>query len=113
MADARSAIVWSQSAQRDLLDIWEHFARVASADTADRLLDDIEMAADRLSLDPRMHQLRLDLMELPGGLRSFAVHPYMLFYRIEPHGDAPIKEVQILRVLHERRDFDSLLAREE
>jgi plasmid stabilization system protein ParE len=103
-------VVWSPAAQQDLIDIWGHFARVASSATADRLMDEIEAAANRLIIDPRMHRVRRDLMpDLPGELRSVPAHPYTLFYRMNPQSAHGREEIEILRVLHERRDFSSEL----
>src|SRR3954447_18561627 len=106
MEHARREVVWSLTAQQDLIDIWRHFAHVASSATADRLVDEIEAAANRLVIDPRMHRVRRDLIpNLPGELRSVPAHPYTLFYRTNPQSADGREEIEILRVLHERRDF--------
>ena len=108
MQHARREVVWSLTAQQDLIEIWGYFARVASPTTADRLIDDIEAAANRLVIDPRVHRVRHDLIpDLPGELRAVPVHPYTLFYRVNPQSGH--EEIEILRVLHERRDFPSEL----
>jgi plasmid stabilization system protein ParE len=111
MATEFNRIAWSLAAQRDLIDIWQYLARASSPQTADKLVDEIEFAADRLSLDPRMNRVRRDLMpDLPGGLRSAPVRPYTIYYRMQQHIDAEVKGVQILRVIHERRDAPATLA---
>ncbi len=110
MEPARREVVWSPPAQQDLIDIWGYFARVASSATADRLVDEIEAAANRLVIDPRMHRVRRDLVpDLPGELRSVSAHPYTLFYRMNPQSAHGREDIEILRVLHERRDFSSEL----
>ena len=110
MEHVRREVIWSLPAQQDLIEIWGYFARVASPATADRLLDEIEAAANRLVIDPRMHRVRHDLIpDLPGELRSAPAHPYTLFYRVNPQSADGHKEIEILRVLHERRDFSSEL----
>ena len=110
MQHARSEVVWSLTAQQDLIDIWGYFAGVASSATADRLVDEIEAAANRLVIDPRMHRVRRDLIpDLPGELRSVPAHPYTLFYRRNPQSAHEHEEIEILRVLHERRDISSEL----
>jgi plasmid stabilization system protein ParE len=110
MEHTRREVVWSVTAQQDLIDIWGYFARVASSATADRLVDEIEAAANRLVIDPRMHRVRRDLSpNLPGELRSVSAHPYTLFYRMNPQSAHGREEIEILRVLHERRDFSSEL----
>src|SRR5260370_40961810 len=113
MAKELSRIVWSPAAQQDLIDIWGYFAGAASPETADKLLHEIRFAADRLSTDPRMYRVRLDLMpDLPGGLRAGPVHPHTSFYRMAPAINDENKDVQIVRVLHERRDFPTILPKE-
>ena len=110
MEHARREVIWSLTAQQDLIDIWGYFAHVASPTTADRLIDEIEAAANRLVIDPRMHRVRHDLIpDLPGDLRSVPAHPYTLFYRVNPQSAHGHEEIEILRVLHERRDFSSEL----
>src|SRR5437762_10414837 len=114
MERPRNRVVWAPAARRDLLDIWRYFAEVASPELADGLLRDIAFAADRLSTDPQMFRVRMDLMpDLPGGLRSVPVHPYTIFYRVQPTVDGDDKGVQIIRVLHERRDFPPILPHDE
>jgi plasmid stabilization system protein ParE len=110
MQPARREVVWSLTAQQDLIDIWGYFAHVASPMAADRLIDEIEAAANRLVIDPRMHRVRHDLLpDLPGELRSIPAHPYTLFHRMNPRSAHGHEEIEILRVLHERRDFSSEL----
>ncbi|MGE3941278.1 MAG: type II toxin-antitoxin system RelE/ParE family toxin [Alphaproteobacteria bacterium] len=103
-------MIWSLTAQQDLIDIWGYFAHVASPTTADRLIDEIEAAANRLVIDPRIHRVRHDLIpDLPGELRAAPAHPYTLFYRMTPYIVHEHEEIEILRVLHERRDFSAEL----
>ena len=110
MQHAHRDVIWSPAAQQDLIEIWGYFARVASPVTADRLIDEIEAAANRLVIDPRMHRVRHDLIpDLPGELRSAPAHPYTLFYRMNPRSADGHEEIEVLRVLHERRDFSSEL----
>ena len=83
---------------------------MASSATADRLIDEIEAAANRLVIDPRMHRVRHDLIpDLPGELRAAPAHPYTLFYRVNPQSAHGHEEIEILRVLHDRRDVSSEL----
>ncbi len=110
MEHAPGEVIWSLAAQQDLIEIWGYFAHVASPATADRLVDEIEAAANRLVIDPRMHRVRHDLIpDLPGELRAIFAHPYTLFYRVNPQSAHRYEEIEILRVLHERRDFSSEL----
>src|SRR3954454_16843105 len=103
MERARREVIWSLPAQQDLIEIWEYFARVASPATADRLVDEIEAAAHRLVIDPRMHRVRRELIpNLPRELLSVPAHPYTLFYRMNLQSAQGREEIEILRVLHER-----------
>jgi toxin ParE1/3/4 len=111
MEGKRNQITWSPAARRDVLDIWRYFARVVSPDSADKLLDEIQFALNRLIVDPRMYRVRSDVMpELPGGLRSAPVHPYAIFYRIDHSAPDGRMDVQIIRVLHQQRDLPTLLS---
>src|SRR5215218_5902733 len=110
MENARRKVVWSLAAQQDLVDIWKYFTRVVSPATADRLVDEIEAAANRLVIDPRMHRVRHDLIpDLSGDLRSVPIHPYTLFYRVNPQSAHGYEDIEVLRIFHERRDFSSEL----
>jgi toxin ParE1/3/4 len=102
MVDPRR-IVWAPSARTDLLDIWQYFTRVGSMDVADRLLFDIERAAQRLAQFPMMGRSRDELVT---GLRSVLIHPHVMFYRISD--DA----IEIARILHQRRDLAAAFPRE-
>lgn len=97
-------MVWAPSAKRDLRDVWYYYAGVASADVADKLLREIDDAAGRLSQNALRWRARDELMP---GLRSALVHPYVIFYRAE-NG-----MVQIVRVLHGRRNFAAIFSKIE
>lgn len=89
-------LVWSPRAREDLKDVWRYYARVASAEVADRIVYDMTQHAARLERNPLPGRER---DELRPGLRSLLAHPYTIFYRVE--GD----RAEVARVLHERRDF--------
>jgi len=89
-------VLWSPAAERDLHEIWLHFAVIASRDVADHLLQAIGHAADRIAEHPLAWQERA---ELGANVRACPVHPYAIFYR------APNGIPEIVRVLHERRDL--------
>src|SRR5215467_9046650 len=96
MAQRDRRVIWAPTARRDLLDVWRHYARVASPEIADRLLRDIHQTGNRLSEQALMWRARDDVMP---GLRSVVVHPYVLFYRLTD------RYVEIARVIHGRRNF--------
>jgi plasmid stabilization system protein ParE len=94
-----------------VLKIWRHLAHVASPEIADKVLDEIESAAVRIVNEPRIGRLRGDILpDLQGGLRSMLVQPYTIFYRISyPAEIEEIDDIEIIRVLHERRDYRTIL----
>ena len=104
MAKAGKRIVWAPKAREDLLNVWRYFARVASPDIADKLLRDIRLVADRLGERPLLGRAREEVMP---GLRSVRAHPYAVFYR------AKNGSVEIVRVLHERRNLSAALIKGE
>ena len=114
MERKRNQITWSPAAQRDLIDIWQYFARVVSPESADKLLDEIQVTLNRLIRDPRMYRVRRDLMpDLRGGLRSAPVHPYAIFYRIDHDSPGERMDVQVIRVLHQQRDLPTVLSNDD
>jgi toxin ParE1/3/4 len=96
-------LVWAPAARRDLLDIWAYYTDVASSDVAERLLHDIGRAALRLLRHPMSGRPRGDIAS---SLRSMLVRPYAILYRATDTG------VEIVRVLHTRRDFAAVFAEE-
>jgi toxin ParE1/3/4 len=96
----RSQIIWSPAATDDLREIWRYFADVASRDIADRLLRDIFRASERVRRRPLASRSRDEIIP---GLRSILVHPYVIFYRVQDG-------VEIVRVLHQRRNFAAILS---
>jgi toxin ParE1/3/4 len=75
---------------------------VASAEIADKLLREIGQAGERLADQALMWRARDEILP---GLRSVMIHPYTLFYRVK-NGI-----VEIVRVLHERRDFAAIFSK--
>jgi toxin ParE1/3/4 len=91
-------------ARRDLGDIWRYYAHVATVEVADRLLREINEASRRLSENALRWRAR---DELRPGLRSALVHPYAIFYRVD-NGF-----VEIVRVLHGRRNLGAIFSETE
>lgn len=98
MAKRSRRVVWSPRSKRDLFEVWQYYERVASVEIADKLRE-INKAGQRLADRALMWRTRDEVMP---GLRSVLVHPYTVFYRVK-NGT-----VEIVRVLHERRDFGAL-----
>ena len=103
MTDKPSRLSWAPRARQDLRDIYRYFAHLASPDVADQLLRDIARAAERLRSRPLLGRPRDEILS---GLRSVRVHPYAIFYRIVAG------RVQVVRVLHERRNLPETFTRE-
>jgi toxin ParE1/3/4 len=80
-----------------------YYDRTASREVADRLVRRIEDAARGASKNPFLRRPRDDIQI---GLRAAIVSPYAVFYRVSEG------EVEIVRVLHQRRDLQPLLRNE-
>jgi len=103
MPRARRRVVWSPAADQDLLDIWAYYARVASPEIADNLLHEISRVGEGIRENPLLSRQRDELLP---GLRSVIVRPHVVFFRIRNSA------VEIVRVLHGRRDFPAIFGRE-
>jgi toxin ParE1/3/4 len=95
-------ILWAPEAEQDLLDIWDYLAATGE-DIADRQLRDIDAACRSLDRSPFRGRARDELRQ---GLRSIFIDRYVAFYRVR--GTA----VEIVRVLHERRDIGAIFGDE-
>ena len=93
-------IIWSPEAERDLLEIWDYQANAYSPTIADDHLLDIERVLHRLVHLPHFGKSREDLYP---DLRAQLVYPHIICYR-------PLHAmIQVVRVLHQRRDIDSAI----
>ena len=92
-------IEWSPKAKQDLRDIWRYYARAASLEVADSMLRKISIESGRIGRYPTPGRER---DEFPG-LRRLPVRPYTVFFRISR------EKAEVARVLHEERDFPTLL----
>jgi toxin ParE1/3/4 len=84
----------SQQAEQDLEDIWLYLRQ------KDDLLADQQIAQilNKFPLLSRFPDLGRRRDELGNGLRSFSIHPYVVFYR--KNND----QIEIIRILHQSRD---------
>ena len=103
MPGSPNRLVWAPRASQDLREIWHHCAEQASAETADKILEQVIHAAARVGERPLTGRSR-DRLKM--GLRSALAHPYLVFYRVRQN------DVQVVRVLHERRNLAAILAEE-
>jgi toxin ParE1/3/4 len=87
-----------------LREVRRYYARIASPEIADKLLRAIDQATGRIAERPLARRSREELMP---GLRSALAHPYTIFFRIRDD------DVEIVRVLHEARDFPTAFAKDQ
>ncbi|MBD8545550.1 type II toxin-antitoxin system RelE/ParE family toxin [Sphingomonas sp. CFBP 8760] len=87
-------IVRRPAAQDDIDALWSYTARHDIA-AADRVVDRIVHATERLRLFPRSGR---DHDDWQPGLRSVPASPYIVFYRVSAD------RIEIVRVLHGARD---------
>ena len=81
----------------DIERIWQYVAGSSGVTIADRLIDKIDASLHQtIALHPNSGRLR---PELGPEIRSFPIVPYVAFYQVAG------RNVQILRVLHGRRDI--------
>src|SRR4051794_26247234 len=87
-----------RSALEDLDEIWLYIAR-DNINAAERVVDAIEAAADRLAQMPGIGRKRDDLQS---GLLSYPLSNYILFYYRTSTG------IDLLHVYHGARNIDEL-----
>jgi toxin ParE1/3/4 len=88
----------SAQARQDLLHIWNYIAE-DSEPAADRFIDLLIHHFELLGNNPHAGRRR---DELRTGYRSFPVGQYVIFFRFMDDG------IQIMRVIHGKRDIGSL-----
>jgi plasmid stabilization system protein ParE len=94
--------VLAPAARDDLVEIWDYYAVIVdNIDLADRIRDEFFSAFAELAQTPGMGHYRTDLVAEP--LRFWKVHEYLIIYRSEN------KPLEIVRVLHGKRDVQALL----
>ena len=89
----------TRRARLDTLDIWSYIAQ-ENESAADRLIDRLTRQFQLLGENPYAGRAR---DELRPGYRSFAAGQYVIFYKVSG------STVMLLRVLHGRRDIESLV----
>lgn len=101
MARAKYFVVWSADADNDLVEVWQFLVTEESPRVAIGKVREIARACDMLETRPLLVGRSRD--KLCPGMRSLLVRPYVIFYRIAG------RTVEIVRVLHGRRDIDEHL----
>ena len=92
---APAFVAWTLPARQDLLNAIEYVVQ-QSAPAAERLLNRLEAAAASLTESPDRGRI---VPELGHPSRELIVDDYRLVYRVRG------AEIQILRVIHGKRDF--------
>ena len=93
--------VLAPQAARDLLEIWRYLKENASLATADRVESVIKEKFAFLSEHPHAGHTRKNLTGEP--VRFFPAYSYLIVYR---PGIVPL---QVVSILHGRRDLETLL----
>lgn len=86
-------------AQNDAIEIWTYIAQENEA-AADNVIDKIDHRIKMLSLMP---QSGPEMLHIAPAVRRTVVGRYSIYYRVIDDG------IEILRILHERRDHDDLV----
>lgn len=90
----------TEPARSDLFDIWNHIAQ-DSLDTANRVMDDLERAMERLAEYPQLGHRRTDVHDLR--YRFWTVYSYVIVYAPDT------SPLQISRVIHGHRNVPAVL----
>lgn len=102
-----SRIVKAAEARLDLYEIWEHIA-IDSEKRAAGLIDRFDGVFAMLAENPYAGRNR---NEVRPGLRSFALSPYVVFYRplVDSSTQAHSADgIEVVRVVHGARDIDRI-----
>jgi len=98
-------LTWSHAARLDVLEIYQDIALEQPA-AAERWFDRIEVKAGLLAAQPRIGMRRSDIRP---AMRMLVEAPYLILYRTDPdNDDGPVRAVEIIRVVHGRRDLGAL-----
>ena len=100
------AVHFTRTAEADLQEITEYVSRVLdNPPAAESLLDKIDKRIRELSDYPEAHPLAADIQLQERGIRVFTFGNYVGLYRVRRDEQT----VVVLRLLHGRRDWISLL----
>ncbi|MFT5467016.1 MAG: plasmid stabilization system protein ParE [Verrucomicrobiales bacterium] len=92
-------IVLTRSAERDIFDIADYIAEQGSPLAAERFVGKLKAECEKLGRLPGKGHFRA---EVPRPLKVLNFKNYVIVYRLEK------EPVEIVRVLHSRRDFTSI-----
>ena len=99
-------LIWTPRAEEYLIGIYS-FIALDSLAAADRILAKLESGVEMLARNPRLFQRRPDIRP---ATRILIEGAYLVLYEIHPDtDDKPVREVEIVRVVDDRRDLKNLL----
>ena len=99
-------LVWTPQTREDLIEIYTYIGLDSPA-SAERVFDAVQSKAETFIVYPRLGARRPDKRP---STRLLVEGPYLILYETHPDtDDGPITEVEIVRILHGRRDLPSLL----
>jgi len=90
-------------AARDLAQIWRYLKKETGRETADRIEAVIRSKVALLAQAPGIGHWRRDITA--ADVRFFAVYSYLIVYRPDT------KPLQVVSILHARRDVERVLAK--
>jgi antitoxin ParD1/3/4/toxin ParE1/3/4 len=93
--------ILAPEAARDLVEIWRYIKEQSSLEMADRVESVIRERFTLLAKNPGLGHWRKDLTE--ESVKFFPVYSYLVVYRPET------KPLQIVAILHGRRDVERIL----
>ncbi|SPF55190.1 Plasmid stabilization system [Candidatus Sulfopaludibacter sp. SbA4] len=99
----RRRCILAPQAARDLAQIWRYLKKESGQETADRIESIIRDKIAFLAEAPGIGHWRRDLTT--ADVRFFAVYSYLIVYRPET------KPLQVVSILHARRDVERILAK--
>jgi plasmid stabilization system protein ParE len=97
----KSRYILAPEAARDLVEIWCYIKKQSSLEMADHVESVIRNRIVFLAGNPSAGHWRKDLTQ--EAVRFFAVYSYLIVYRPET------KPLQIVAILHGRRDIERIL----
>ncbi|MDM7978766.1 MAG: type II toxin-antitoxin system RelE/ParE family toxin [Rhizobium sp.] len=100
MAPASARYTLAPEAQRGLETVWAYGAETCSTDQADRYLDELVQAFDRVARSPTLFRERLEFMP---PVRIYPYRGHLIVY-VGLEG-----QVTILRILGGRQDWQAIL----
>lgn len=101
MAEGRPPAIWAPEALDDIDLLWNYYAEVAGRPTADKIVREIAKVVKTIEDFPFAGRAR---DEIRTGLRSLAVTPQIVFYRLK--NDRP----EIVRILDGRQDIEEIFS---